>query len=223
MPHDKPRRGVSGTFAFVREACHGPVMDTLDAVRTRVRHDLGDTDPANYRWSDAALDHHIERALTELSLAMPRELTATLPTTPGSRELSLASLPGLIEVEAVEYPVDRFPPEYVGFAAWANSLLLHTPKEPDGSPARVYYTARHTLDANGTSLTAEQADLVAMGAGAYAALEQSVSSADRLATDDRVSDRYASWGRARQTAFRQLLYHYGRRSRVRPRRLYRPA
>ncbi len=198
-------------------------MDTLDAVRTRVRHDLGDTDAANYRWSDAALDHHIERALTELSLAMPRELTATLATTRGSRELSLASLPGLIEVEAVEYPVGRYPAVYVGFATWADSLLLHTPTEPDGSEARVYYTARHSLDSEGTSLTAEQADLVAMGAGAYAALEQAVFSADRIATDAEVSERYASWGRARQTAFRQLLHHYGRRSRVRSRRLYRPA
>lgn len=198
-------------------------MATLDDIRTRVRRDLGDTDTATQRWDDTTLDHHIDRALTELSLAMPRELVATVPTTAGSRELPLDSLVGLMEVEAVEYPAGVFPPVQVGFGSWASTLLLHTDFEPDGSDANVYYTARHTLDAAGSSLNAEQADLVAMGASGYAALEQSVASADRISTDARVSDRFAEWGRARATAFRQLLHHYGRRNRVRQRRLYRPA
>jgi len=194
-------------------------MATLDDIRTRVRRDLGDSDPASQRWDDAAIDRHIDRAITELSLAMPRELMATVPTTPGSRELSLATLDGLMEVEAVEYPAGQFPPIQVGFGSWASTLLLHTEVEPDGSDANVYYTARHTLD----SLTEEQADLVAMGASAYAALEQAVAAADKITTDGRASDRFAEWGRARATAFRQLLHHYGRRNRVRQRRLYRPA
>ncbi|MGE5596216.1 MAG: hypothetical protein ACM3S1_09300 [Hyphomicrobiales bacterium] len=198
-------------------------MTTLPELRDRVRQDLHDTDSSAYRWPDSQLDRHIERALGEVSLAIPQELTATLATTSGSRELSLAALDGLLEVEAVEYPVGHFPPCYVGFATWAATLTLHSATEPDGSDAKLYYTARHTLDEAGSSLPDELVDLVAMGAGAYAALEQAVATTGVLVTGDRVPDRFAEWGRARLTAFHQLLHHYGRRNRVRARRLYTPA
>jgi hypothetical protein len=217
MPAAAGDRSRRLTLGVLPHACQRSHMPTLDDVRNRVRNDLGDTDSASYRWDDAALDHHIGRALTELSLAMPRQLTATVATTPGSRELSLAGLDGLIEVESVEFPAGCFPPVQIGFGSWGGSLLLHTDDTPDGSDAVLHYAARHTLDASGSSLTTEQADLVAMGAGAYAALEQAIAVADTLSTDAHVSERFASWGRARQTAFHQLLIHYGRRRRVRQR------
>jgi len=198
-------------------------MTTLADVRDRVRKDLHDTDGAAYRWSDAQLDRHIDHALSELSLAIPRERTATLATTDGSRELALGGLTDLIEVTAVEYPADAFPPAYVGFATWAGTLTLHTPFVPDGSDATVHYHARHTLDGSGTSLSAEQVDLLVTGASAYAALEQSVFATDLVTTGADVAERYATWGRARHTAFRQLLQQYGWRNRVRARRMYVPA
>ena len=79
----------------------------------RLRKDLSDV--AEERWPDDQLDRHIEHALAELSLSIPQELTATIATTPGSRDVSVASLVGLVEVEAVEYPVGQFPPNYQGF------------------------------------------------------------------------------------------------------------
>lgn len=60
---------------------------------------------------------HIDRALTELSEAMPQEKTATLATTAGSREVSLVGL-DVMGVEAVEYPVGEYPPAYIGFGTW---------------------------------------------------------------------------------------------------------
>ncbi len=62
-----------------------------------------------------------------------------------------------------------------------------------------------------------------MGAGAYAALEIAAFTIDRLTTNERVAQQYADWGRARLTAFHQLLHQYGRRNRVRGRRAYVPA
>ncbi len=199
-------------------------MTTLADIRSRVRTDLHDTDSGAYRWSDDDLDRHIAHALDDVSRAIPLEQSAVVETTPGSRDLSLQSLEGLIEVEAVEYPVGDFPPSYTGFTAWSGTLSLHTPTAPDGSDAKFYYTARHVLDDDGTTLPGHLEDLVAAGAGAYAALEWAAFTIDRLNTGgDAVAKQYESWARARLTAFEQLLKHHARRNTIRPRRLYIPA
>lgn len=199
-------------------------MTTLADIRGRVRKDLGDTTAGAYRWTDDQLDRHIERALDELSRSVPREQVATLATTAGSREVDLSGLTGLIEVESVEYPVDSYPPQMPGFSTWADSLTLHVDSLPDGADARVYYTARHVLDASGSTLPAFLEDILAAGAGAYAALEWGIGGIDRLNIGGpEVAKQYESWGRARLTAFRQLLYQHGRSNRLRGRRLYLPA
>jgi hypothetical protein len=130
----------------------------------------------------------------------------------------------LIEVEAVEFPEGEFPPSYVGFSQWGNTLALHTDRAPDGEDAKLFYTARHALDDTGTTLPGQFEELLATGAGAYAALEMSAFATDRLNTGGPgVAEQYASWARARLTAFRQLLFQHGRANRVRGRRLFTPA
>lgn len=196
-------------------------MTTLADIRSHIRIDLHDTDSGAYRWSDDELDRHIARALDDVSRAIPREESATLATTPGSRDVSLGSLTGLIEVEAVEYPAGEYPPSYVAFAAWKGTLTLHSPGLPDGTNVRIFYTARHTLDGSGTTLAGYLEDLVATGGGAYAALEGSVYGIDRLNMGgQRVAAEYGAWARARLTAFEQLLKHHGRSRSLRPRRLF---
>ena len=81
----------------------------LSEMRTRLRQDLRDLDAADYRWSDAELDRHIEHGVRDLSLAVPQEAKATLTTSTGSRELSIASLEDLVSVEAVGAPRRRVP------------------------------------------------------------------------------------------------------------------
>jgi hypothetical protein len=197
-------------------------MPTLAEVRDRIRKDLRDTDAAQ-RWSDAQLDRHIDHAMSELSAAMPRELSSTLATTAGSRDLSLASLTGLIEVEAVEFPVGSYPPAYLGFHVWAGTLTLHSDTPPTGGNAKLYYLARHPLDGTGSSLSSFEVDVLVTGAAAYAALEQGVYTTDRVTTGKDVTERFTAYGRARLTAFHQLLMAYGRRNRVRQRRAFVPA
>lgn len=199
-------------------------MTTLADIRSRLRTDLRDTDSGAYRWSDAVLERHIAHALEDVGLAIPRELTATLATTSGSRELSVSSLTGLIEVDAVEFPSGEFPPAYVGFSHWAGTLHLHTDDVPTGESARVWYLARHTLDGSGSTLALHHEDILVMGAAAHALVEISAFSIDRLNTGGaEVHEMYAAAGRARLTAFKQLLHEHGRRNRVRPRRAYLPA
>ncbi|MDZ7728590.1 MAG: hypothetical protein U5Q44_10590 [Dehalococcoidia bacterium] len=196
-------------------------MATITDIRDRLRIDLHD--PDGERWNDSALDRHIARALGDITNAIPREASTTLATTPGSRELSLAGISGLVQVEAVEYPVDRYPPVYVGFSHWEDTLSLHTENEPSGGDARIFYTAAHELDGTGTTLPAHLEDVLATGAAAYAVLEQATGATDALTTGDDVSETFAAQGRAWMSAFRELLYHHGRRNRVRGRRLYVPA
>ncbi|MEO6396929.1 MAG: hypothetical protein ABIP13_00525 [Tepidiformaceae bacterium] len=197
-------------------------MTTLTDIRTRVRQDLKDSDAANYRWSDSELNRHIQRALDETSRAIPLETSATLMTTPGSRSLSLASLSGLIAVEAVEYPVGQFPPEYAQFSAWATGITLLVDSAPASAlPVSVFYTAQHTLDGSGTTLAGFQEDIVATGASAFAVLESSAAAIDRLSIGGgAVPEQFLAWARAREIAFRQLLIQHARRGRVRVSRVY---
>ncbi len=196
-------------------------MVTLTEVRDRLRKDLSDV--AEERWPDDQFDRHIEHALAELSLSIPQELTSVLATTPDSRDVSVAEIEGLLEVEAVEFPVGEFPPSYAGFSLWGTTLALHLDVAPDGSDAKVYYTAVHSLDDEGGTLADGMIDVLVTGASAFAAQELASGRTDALTTDPAAAERYAAWSRARLTAFRQLLHTYGRKNRVRSRRLYVPA
>lgn len=199
-------------------------MTTLSDIRDRVRKDLHDTDPGDERWSDSQLDRHIEHALHDMDRQVPQEKEATLATTAGSRDLDLGSLTGLIDVEAVEYPVGNYPPAYVQFSHWGDTLTLLVDRVPTGDDAKVFYTARHVLDGSGSTVPGELEELLAIGAAAYAALQLSSFAVNRLNTGgDEVAAEYGRQGRAWLTAFQQLLHHHARDNRVRSRRLYTPA
>lgn len=198
-------------------------MTTLADIRTRVRQDLHDTDSADYRWPDDQLDRHIAHALDELSLAIPFESIATLATSSGSADLDVSAVDGLISVDRIEYPVGEFPPCYVPFGRWANTVTMLLDCLPTGEDARLSYTARQTLDAGGTTLAGFLEDLVVMGAAAYAVLEQATATVDVLTTGVAVPERFEAAARARLTAFHQLLLQHSRNNRFRTRQLRRPA
>jgi len=202
-------------------------VGTVDIVqlRARLRRDLRDEDPDGQRWSDAELDRHLQRAARELSLAVPLEAVAILTAPGASRDLSLASLEGLVEVEAVEYPVGLFPPNYVPFSLWGDRLTLLGERVPAaGEGVRVYYTRLHTLDATVSTVPAALEDLLLTGAAAYAALEWAGYAANRINVGgEDVWRRYLTWGEKMLSLFQQGLERHSRRNSVRSRRLYTPA
>lgn len=197
----------------------------LSEMRARVRRDLRDEDPQNERWTDEALDRHIERALGEFSLAIPLPAVAELTTTPGSRDLDVASLEDRVTIEAVEYPAGLYPPSYVRFSLWGDTLTLLAGAAPASAEGvRIFYGRRHTLDAVSSTVPPALEDVVAAGAAAYAALEWAQFAANRLnAGGDDVWRRYLVWGRERLVHFSERLARHGRRAGVRARRLYTPA
>lgn len=202
----------------------GVRMD-LATMRARLRADLRDEDAANQRWSNATLDRHLARAVQELSLAAPREVTATLTTSAGSREVSIASLTSRVTIEAVEYPAGQYPPAYAPYSAWGDTLTLLVDGLPGaGESVIVRYGALHTLDATSTTIPDRLLDLAATGAVAYAAIEWASYATNRINLGgDDTWRHYHTWGQERLAAFSKGLAKHGRERGLRARRLYLPA
>lgn len=196
----------------------------LTEMRARLRQDLKDEDAANYRWSDDELNRHIEHAVRELSLAVPLEAKATLTTTGGSRELSIASLTDVVTIEAVEYPVAQYPPRYARFSLWGDTLTLLVEETPsDGQEVCIYYGKLHTLDETTSTVPSPLEDLVALGAAGYAAIEWASFATNRVNIGgDQTWRSYLTWGQDRLASFMRGLARHSRKNAVRCRQLYRP-
>mgnify|MGYP001119855502 CR=1 FL=1 len=194
----------------------------INTMRNIVRRDLKDEDEENYRWSDDELDRHIAHAVKEFSEAVPLPAKATLPTTPDSRVIDISPLTDRVMVEAVEYPVDEFPPCYQKFALWGHALTLFGDEVPDGSNCNVYYGILHTLDAEESTIPTKHEDLVAIGAEGYAAVEWASYAINRVSVGgDRTPMDFLNWGNERLKEFKSELKRLGRRNKVRIRQLYR--
>ena len=195
----------------------------LTDMRAIVRRDLHDEDAENYRWTNDELDRHIAHAVKDLSEAIPYEQKAVKATTSGSREIDISTITDRIMVEAVEYPVDRFPKRYQRFSLWADTLTLLGTEVPDGSNAYIYYGKLHTLDATSSTIPAKFEDLITTGACGYAAMEWAVYAINRVNVGGGITPtEFLSWGKEKLNYFKQELKRLGRRNRVRIRSLYKP-
>ncbi|MCK4274292.1 MAG: hypothetical protein KAW90_05320 [Dehalococcoidales bacterium] len=195
----------------------------LNDMRTIVRRDLHDEDSNNYRWTDDELDRHIAHAVKEFSEQIPYEQKATKATTSGSRELDITSIADRVMVEAVEYPVEEFPKRYQPFSLWGDTLIVLGDEVPDGSNTYIYYGKLHTLDGEGSTIPAQHEDLIASGAGGYAAIEWAVYAVNRVNVGGTVTPKeFLDWGNRKLKYFRQELRRLGRRNRVRISTLYLP-
>ena len=195
----------------------------LTDMRAIVRQDLHDEDSGNYRWTDNELDRHISRAVNEFSEHVPYEQKATKATTSGSRELDISNISGRIMVEAVEYPVGKFPKRYQPFSLWGDILTLLGDEVPDGSDAYIYYGKIHTLDASSSTIPARCEDLIAAGACGYAAVEWAVYAINRVNVGGTLTPKeFLEWGNQKLRFFRQELRQLGRKNRVRASTLYQP-
>ena len=195
----------------------------LSEMRTTVRRDLHDEDDTNYRWTDDELDRHIAHAVKDFSEAIPDEQMAIKATASGSREIDISTLTDRIVIEAVEYPVAQFPRKYQRYSLWADTLTLLGDEVPDGSNAHIYYGKLHTLDATTSTIPTKHEDLVAIGAGGYAAVEWAAYAINRVNVGGLMTTKeFLTWGRKKLSYFKAELKRLGRRSRVRIRSLYAP-
>jgi hypothetical protein len=197
-------------------------MNLTDMI-TLVRQDLHDQDSGNYRWTDGELTRHINRAVREFSEEVPLPARATLPTTSDSREVDISSLIARIIVEAVEYPLGSFPPDYQQFTVWGDTLTIISGSEPDGTNCYIYYGILHTLDASGSTIPTKYEDIIAVGATGYAATEWGIYAINRVNIGGTITSKeYLEWGNQKLKFFRQELKRLGRKNRIRVSSLYQP-
>ena len=195
----------------------------LSEMRAIVRRDLKDEDENNYRWTNDELDRHITHSVRELSEAIPHEQKATKATTSGSREIDISTLSDRIMVQAVEYPVDKFPKQMQRFILWGDTLTLLGEEVPDGSNAGIYYGKLHTLGASSSTIPSYLEDLIAAGAGGYAAVEWAIYAINRVNVSGTMTPReFLSWGNEKLKFLKSELKRLDRRNRVRVRSLYKP-
>lgn len=197
----------------------------LPALRSLVRRDLKDEDTSDYRWTDEELNRHIDHAVREFSLSLPREAVAVLTTQVGGRELFLATLSDRVLVEAVEYPRGMYPPSYVQFSVWGDTLTLLVDNVPGaGEEVAVYYGRLHTLDSTTSTIPPHLEEVVAAGAEGFACQEWASFAINRVNTGGAGTWReYLTFGQEKLGAFMEALARYGRRGSIRARRLYSPA
>jgi len=195
----------------------------LTEMRAIVRRDLHDEDSENYRWTNDELDRHIAHAVRDFSEAIPYEQKGTKATSSGSRDVDISSITDRIAVEAVEYPVSRFPKRYQRFALWGDIITLLGDEVPDGSNAYIYYGKLHTLDGETSTIPARHEDLIATGACGYAAVEWAVYAINRVNVGGiPTPQELLTWGNEKLGFFKSELKRLGRRNRIRVRTLYKP-
>jgi len=134
----------------------------------------------------------------------------------------LATLTGRVTVQAVEYPVGRFPPVYIRFALWGDSLTLLGETAPTGGYCCVYYGREHTLSAAASTIPSIYENLVALGAAALAAVELSLYTTNRINPGGpQTPEMLFTWGTEQLRHFRSELKRLGRRHQLKVSRLYR--
>src|SRR3989304_2151636 len=180
-----------------------PTTIDRDDLRTRLRQELHDEDSANYRWTDAVLNRHIDRAVRELSAVWPRERKTTAQTAAGSREVSVP-LDQLVRIEAVEYPTAEWPPAFVQWQLYGSVLTLLLVTAPAGlADVELYWGPLHARRAAAT------------GAGGCAALEWANFATNRAnVAGVEAAAGYRAWGTAQLRRFQELLDGFGDRGRL---------
>jgi hypothetical protein len=196
----------------------------LSEMIVAIRKDLHDQDISNYRWTDIEIDRHIRRAVSEFSEQMPLESKATKVTTLGSRDLDIADITNRVMVEAVEYPVDRYPRHFQPFSLWGDTLTIIGDELPEGSDASIYYGKLHSIDAGSSTIPTKYEDLIAAGAAGYAAMEWAVYAVNRVNSGGTTTPKeFLDWGNQRIKYFRDELRKLGRKNRVRISSIYVPS
>jgi hypothetical protein len=197
-------------------------MTTIADMRDALRIELHDEDEE--RWQDDVLDRHLQRAARELAFVWPREQKSTLSTSAGSRDLSTSTLSDRVRILAVEYPVGQYPPAYVQFSHFGETLTLLTGQKPgDSEDVAVYWGSLHTLDSMTSTLPVPVEDAVITGASAFAAIEWASFATNRAnVSGTQAVEDYLAWGERQLARFRELLLRFGDSGRLRSSRMFVP-
>jgi hypothetical protein len=167
------------------------------------------------KWSTTDIDDAVRSALALYSERNPVHALGTIALSADGREISLASLTGIIRVERVWWDYDSttpgYPPNYRQFEVWPGSILYVDDRtEPsNGDTVRVWYTKLHTVNgldsASATTIYAEDVEYIAMGAAHFAARARAMELLETANVDAKVVDRLEDWAEEEGRAFRYWI------------------
>lgn len=193
---------------------------TLAALRDVVEADL--TDASNATWSTDEIDRAIRRALFRYSEVRPQQVIGTLDAA-ASREYSLSTLTGLVDVQRVWFPYDStdpvHPPAFVEFELWDDNTVLYLDVDDcpavGDDPLRVFYTKAHTLNGldseSSSTYFVEDEEVLVLGATAFAAVQRTRYVVDTVNPSVETPDNWKLWGNARMREFESELERVGRK------------
>lgn len=189
-------------------------MDVLE-YREKLRLELSDLNVAT--WEDDLLDQALREALEDFNDAGAEEAIATHTFTSDTREaaLSAATFARLIKVLRVWLPYTvgdpEYPPEWREFELWPGSILFiaDNPKPANGDVARIWFTRTHTVEgldaAASTSIPVERAQLLIVGASAYAGSARARELSESVTAEDEAYKQIAGFAFRRMNEFRAGL------------------
>ena len=188
----------------------------------RLRLDLNDTDEAAYRWTDADLENHIQRAVNLYNQHVHLDLTMDIATIVGSRLIDLSGYTNIVSVYHVEYPIGEYPPLMQQFSFFENTLTIEMGEEGDGSNARLYCGALHTVDETTGTIPTIHEEMICVGAEAFALYQKAVYAADRVSIGgEKTASEFARQAAEYRERFDAALARLNRK--LRRSRLYTPA
>jgi hypothetical protein len=206
----------------------GTVYSTFEA---RIRQDLSDSGSPP-QLSSADIDRHVDHAVRDLALVAPIDLLLTATLTPGSRTVDLSSLLApyqLIRLEAVEWPVGRYPQEFVRFNLFGDTapqltlLVEQAPNAADSINLYCKIAPVVTSSPGSSTLPAKYDDLASLGAAGYAAQELATRLMNQINIGGpAVWEHYLALSDSLLASFEAQLGMLARRTQVFALRLYAP-
>ena len=191
-------------------------MSTLAELIDLVALDLRDTGNAN--WSAEELTAHIRRALHGYNPVDPIRAEAEIALAAASREVSLATLTGLMQLTDVWYPYDAadYPPERPRWELLSEGTLYLGRRDPSVGGWRACSTPGHTISrldgAAATTLDDPAEGLIVLGATAYAALQYAQATINTVTVSGWTPRQLQEWAAGRLAAFREGLEAVRRRA-----------
>jgi len=115
-------------------------------------------DSATAIWGTATVAAQMELDIRLLSDYQPQLAQATVSFAGTARELSLASIADLLDVDEVEFPIDKHPKRYVTASRRGGSVILDTylPSVSSSDTAYIWYSAPHTVSGSTNTLDRTQ-------------------------------------------------------------------
>ena len=110
-------------------------------------------DPATAIWGTATIAAQLQLDIRVLSEYTPQLAKATVAFAGTARELSLASVSDYLDIDAIEFPIDKHPKRYVNFSKRGGTVVLddYLPSVSTTDTAYIWYAAPHSVSGTTTN------------------------------------------------------------------------